>query len=441
MTPTMRSSLAYLCLLSFPLLATTAVNMQEKTLYASFLVLFNCVAMALFFLQFPLVGRLKGVGVFANINWSMFLHRRVGKWLAVIFLLHPVLILAPRFLVSFDTGMQSLVAAIQARQLLTGIIAWLALLLWVLLAVLRDRLSMSYEVWRLTHVLGFVGIAALATLHVTTVGSHGQYETWFNGLWWSLFALSVGIVAYNYLVKPRALQAHPFTLVSVEAVSSRDWQLTIEQPAGADFDFEPGQFVWLNTDAAGAGKDHPFSIASSRASLPRLSFLIRGLGDFTRTLDQLQVGQQVYVDGPYGSISLADASRASAILLIAGGAGIGPLLSMVRGLAEQGDARPVRLIYGNGQLDQMVLQDEIATLETQMPDFRQQLVCLQACDRAGVYQGVIDRSVIERTMGSQAPANWVVYLCGPEAMITAASGSLKEIGIPRRNVHYEQLSF
>ena len=95
------------------------------------------------------------------------------------------------------------------------------------------------------------------------------------------------------------------------------------------------------------------------------------------------------------------------------GAGIGPLLSMVRGLAEQGDARPVRLIYGNGQLDQMVLQDEIATLETQMPDFRQQLVCLQACDRAGVYQGVIDRSVIERTMGSQAPANWVVYLCGP----------------------------
>ena len=124
MTPTMRSSLAYLCLLSFPLLATTAVNMQEKTLYASFLVLFNCVAMALFFLQFPLVGRLKGVGVFANINWSMFLHRRVGKWLAVIFLLHPVLILAPRFLVSFDTGMESLVAAVQARQLLTGIIGW-----------------------------------------------------------------------------------------------------------------------------------------------------------------------------------------------------------------------------------------------------------------------------------------------------------------------------
>lgn len=441
MTLLMNSSLGYLCLTLIPFLATFAINMQEKTVYASFLALFNCLAMAVFFLQFPLAGRLKHSGVFANINWSMLLHRRVGKWLAIIFLLHPVLILAPRFLVSFDTGMESLVTTLEAGQLLTGIIAWLALLLWVLLAVFREHLKMSYELWRLTHLLGFVVIATLATLHATTVGSHGQYETWFNGLWWSLLVLSVGVLAYNHLVKPRALKARPFTLVSVEPVSSRDWQLTIEKPAGVDFDFEPGQFVWLNTDAAGAGKDHPFSIASSRASLPRLSFLIRGLGDFTRTLDQLQVGQQVYVDGPYGSISLADASRASAILLIAGGAGIGPLLSMVRGLAEQGDARPVRLIYGNGQLDQMVLQDEIATLETQMPDFRQQLVCLQACDRAGVYQGVIDRSVIERTMGSQAPANWVVYLCGPEAMITAASASLKDIGVPRRNVHYEQLSF
>ena len=39
------------------------------------------------------------------------------------FLLHPVLILAPRFLVSFDTGMESLVTTLEAGQLLTGIIA------------------------------------------------------------------------------------------------------------------------------------------------------------------------------------------------------------------------------------------------------------------------------------------------------------------------------
>jgi predicted ferric reductase len=441
MTLTMRSSLAYLCLMLIPLLATFAINMQDKTSYAAFLVLFNCVAMAVFFLQFPLVGRLKHVGLFANINWSMLLHRKLGKWLALVFLLHPLLILAPRFMVSFDTGLDSFMTTIRAEQMLTGIIAWLALLAWVLLAVFRDRLKITYELWRLTHVLGFVAIATLATLHITTVGSHGQYENWFNGLWWSLFALSVGLVVYNHLLKPRALQAHPFTLVGVEPVSSRDWQLTIEKPTGLEFDFVPGQFVWLNTDAAGAAQDHPFSIASSPAMLPRLSFLIRSLGDYTSRLGQLQAGQPVYVDGPYGSISLADARRARAILLIAGGAGIGPMLSMVRGLAEQGDARPVRLIYGNGELHQMVLQDEIAALEAQMPDFRQQLVCMQQCVRAGAYQGLVDQTIIERTMATEPPANWVVYLCGPEPMIAAARRCLKNLGVPCRNVHYEQLSF
>lgn len=441
MKQTMKSNVGYLGLLLIPLLATVAIDMQDKTAYAAFLVVFNCLAMAAFFLQFPLVGRLRHVGLFANINWSMFLHRKVGKWLAIIFLLHPILILAPRFMVSFDAGIQSLVRTLQAEQMLTGIVAWLALMIWVLLSIFRDRLALSYERWRLLHVSGFVVIAILATLHITSVGSHGQFAPWFNGLWWGLLALCVCIVAYNHLLQPIARKARPFTLVGVEKVSSCDWQLTIEKPAAVNFDFEPGQFVWLNTETAGSVKDHPFSIASAKSALPRLSFLIRELGDYTARLGELQPGQPVYVDGPYGSISLGDARDARAILLVAGGAGIGPMLSLVRGLAEQGDTRPVRLVYGNREIQQMVLQDDILALEAQMPDFRQQLVCMEGAEINGVYQGVIDRTILAQTIGSEAPENWAVYLCGPQPMIEVARKILKQIGVPCNNVHYEQLSF
>ena len=58
--------------------------MQEKTVCV-FLALFNRLAMAVFFfLQFHWRDGLTQ-RVFANINWSMLLHRRVGKWLAIIF--------------------------------------------------------------------------------------------------------------------------------------------------------------------------------------------------------------------------------------------------------------------------------------------------------------------------------------------------------------------
>lgn len=434
-------AVGYLFLMALPFAATFALNMQEKTVYAALLSTIYTLAMMVFYLQFPLIGRLKHIALFANINWSMTLHKKMGIWLGVIFFLHPVLILAPRFLISFDEGMVSLLTTVKAPQMLSGIIAWVGLIVLVLLAVSRDRLKMRYEVWRFIHMLGFVSIAILATLHITTVGSHGQFASWFNWLWWGLCSLSVGIVIYNYLVKPFGIKANPFELVEVKPLSSRDWQLTIEKPADSDFEFEPGQFVWLNTSSSGGVKDHPFSIASAKSNLPLVSFVIRSLGDFTSKLQDLTIGQKVYVDGPYGSISLDDAKRSKAIVLIAGGAGIGPMLSLLRGLAELNDPRPVRLIYGNKRIDQMVLQDEIRMLEKQMPDFKQQLVCKESCESEDVYQGVVDQAVITQVMSSQPMDDWTVYLCGPRSMIEAVKKSLNKMKVPDKNVHYEQLSF
>ncbi|MDX2421605.1 MAG: hypothetical protein QNK43_02920, partial [Amphritea sp.] len=181
--------------------------------------------------------------------------------------------------------------------------------------------------------------------------------------------------------------------------------------------------------------------ASCHADLPKISFIIRNLGDYTSKLNTLKVGQDVYVDGPYGSISLAESANAKAIVLIAGGAGIGPMLSLLRGLAQQNDPRPIRLIYGNNHLDQMVLQDEIKHLEKTMPNFKQQLVCATATDDNDIYQGVIDTPCLEQVINAIAPYDWTVYLCGPKPMITAVNKSLKSLKIPAAHIHYEQLSF
>jgi ferredoxin-NADP reductase len=140
-------------------------------------------------------------------------------------------------------------------------------------------------------------------------------------------------------------------------------------------------------------------------------------------------------------MSLGDAKGADAVILIAGGAGIGPMLSLIRGLADANDARPIRLIYANNHFDQMVLQDEIHALEASMPNFKQQLVCMEACEEQGVYEGVIDRTVIEQVMADAPLNDWMVFLCGPKPMIDAGQKHLKAMKISSRNIHYEQLSF
>lgn len=433
-------AVAYLALLLIPFLAAQSLDIDGKGAYFAVLGLLNTVAMMAFFVQFPLAGRLRHLPVFSNIYWSMSTHKRVGKWIGAYFLLHPALILAPRFLVSFDDGMTSVVEAITSPQLLTGIIAWGVMTVWVVLALYKDKLN--YEAWRLTHVLGFVIVCVLATLHVTRVGRHGQFEMQFNWIWWGLCAAAVGLVFYNLVAKKTRLKKTPFTLTSVARVSSRDWQIKLKTGAPDDFSFEAGQFIWINTSgSAYSMHEHPFSIASCRNDLPEIALIIRELGDYTSKLDTLSVGQQVYVDGPYGSMSLRDSEQAKGITLIAGGAGIGPMLSLLRELAAHNDPRPIRLLYGNRDCEQMVLQDEIESLQKTMPDFVQQLVCVNPTDRPGVRRGVIDQAVISETIAPALARDWAVYLCGPDAMIESVRASVKALGIPAANIYYEQLSF
>ncbi|MGB5444135.1 MAG: ferredoxin reductase family protein [Psychromonas sp.] len=435
-------SIAYLSLLIIPFFFSQMLSMDTKTVYANILTVINMLAMMAFFVQFPLGSRLKQIPFFANIDWNIERHKKIGKWLGFIFLLHPVFILAPRFLVSANDGMTSLIEVLTAPQMLTGIIAWVLLIVWVLLSIYKDKLPISYETWRLTHLLGFVAIIILATLHITSVGSHGQFQSQFKLVWWVLCALSLAMVAYNYLVKPSRLKRQPFTLKEVTRVSSSDWQVTVEKQQGNNFYFEAGQFVWLNTSNSTHGvSEHPFSIASCQHDLPQISFIIRELGDYTSSLADLTPGQEVYIDGPYGSMSLNDSNKAQGITLIAGGAGLGPMLSLLRGLAARHDTRPIRLIYGNNSLKQMALLDEIKGFEQQMANFKVQLVCQEETEQDDIYKGVIDKQCIADNIDLSLPNQWSVYLCGPKPMIAAVRKSLRDLSINNSNIHYEQLSF
>ena len=163
---------------------------------------------------------------------------------------------------------------------------------------------MSYEAWRISHGLGLIAVAILATWHAVTVGRHGVYNLWFDVMWITLCAVAVSTVAYTYFVRPVLQQRRPFKIVGLQKEGSSDWGLTIEKDGDFDFDFDGGQFVWINTSGNPYNrKEHPFSIASSPASLPKVEFLIRAAGDYTSNLDQLKPGQRVFVDGPHGAFT------------------------------------------------------------------------------------------------------------------------------------------
>ena len=437
----------YLLLLLLPFIIAQSLDLQFENMYRVVLSAVTLIAMMAFFVQFPLAGRIKQIPLFANIDWGIAKHKQMGKYLGIFFFCHPFLILAPKILLSFDDVSAGFMSMLTSRGLLTGLIAWCVMLVWVLSAIYKDKLKMRYETWRLLHVIGFMTIITFATLHVTHVGSHGQYNPLFNLLWWSLYLVVVGVVIYNYIVKPGHIKGQPFAVSAIQKISDCDWQLCIEAKSAQKFDFEAGQFAWINTSESAYNlEQHPFSIAVEENNQSQLSFIIRELGDYTSTLGELTVGQTVFVDGPYGSMSLAHSKHATGITLIAGGVGIAPMLSLLRQLAKENDPRPIRLLYANQSLARMVCLDELLAFERHMSDFKLQLFTDQAEATTAILtpylgHGFISKEAIENTIIACEMPHWEVYLCGPKGMMEATTKNLKQIGIAASHIHFEQLSY
>ncbi|MGI2173711.1 ferredoxin reductase family protein [Shewanella ulleungensis] len=439
-------AVAYLAVVLVPVVIAQLLGMEIEGLYTSILSALNLLAMSVFFMQFPLAGRIKQLPLFANIDWGITKHKQLGQYLGIFFFLHPILILLPKALMSFDDFSVSLVNSITSPHLLTGLLAWLTMVVWVLMSVFKDKLNIQYETWRALHVIGFSMIATLATLHITTVGSHGQYYQQFNVIWWLLYTVSMLLIVYNYLIKPYLIKQRPYAISYVEKINECDWQVNIAPITSNRLAYQPGQFVWINTTGNPYSfEQHPFSIVAGKEQ-GQLGFIIRELGDYTSSLDQLTAGQTVYVDGPYGSMTLDQSQLASGITLIAGGAGIAPILSLLRQLAMQHDPRVIRLLYANHNPARMVYVDELMELEKTMTDFKVQLICeqLNVHDETlpgYLVPGLINQTLINATMTPGKESQWTFYLCGPEGMISATTVHLHKLGITQPQINFEQLAF
>jgi predicted ferric reductase len=155
----------------------------------------------------------------------------------------------------------------------------------------------------------------------------------------------VGLLVWVRVVRPLARRRRPWEVAAVTAQLGDVSTVTLS-PVGHDgLRFEPGQFVWLFLDRSPfAVTAHPFSLSGSAEHDGDVEVSIKALGDFTSTVHALQPGSRAYVDGPHGAFR-PDRDEGPGFVLIGGGIGITPLLSIVRTLADRGDCRPCLLLY------------------------------------------------------------------------------------------------
>lgn len=186
-----------------------------------------------------------------------------------------------------------------------------------------------------------------------------------------------------------------------------------------------GQFAFVTFDRREG--HHPFTLSSSWKDDARLTFHIKQLGDYTRTLNhRLHVGDSVTVEGPYGKFDFA--ADASPQIWIAGGIGITPFLSRLEALARSPKqaSHPITLFYSARDSDHALIERvQILAQQAGVPMHLSLSGKNQALNAQAVCHNVPD--FLHRT----------VWFCGASDFGQAIKRGLLKEGLPGRHFHQE----
>jgi propane monooxygenase reductase subunit len=202
--------------------------------------------------------------------------------------------------------------------------------------------------------------------------------------------------------------------------------------------FKPGQYV----DIKIPGTDEVRSFSMANLPSDQLEFMIKIYpdGKFSGLLEneELKEGDELEVTGPYGVFTLREKSERP-LLFIGGGAGMAPLLCLLRAMADKGIEREVVYYYGARGLKDLFHLEELAELESQVPSFRF-VPALSECGEDEEWEG--ERGLITDvvTRLHQELGEVDAYLCGPPPMVDAAIAMLDQNGVPEARVFYDKFT-
>ncbi len=154
--------------------------------------------------------------------------------------------------------------------------------------------------------------------------------------------------------------------------------------------------------------------------------------------DVLVPGDQLELRGPIGGHFVWTPSDGGPVLLVAGGSGVAPLMSMIRERFAQGSDVPMRLLYSSRSWDEVIYRDELADLAARNDGFElvQTLTRRQPPGWTGLSRRIDHQMLVEVAYPPDAVP--LAYVCGPTALVETAAGLLVELGYDPLRVKTER---
>lgn len=225
-----------------------------------------------------------------------------------------------------------------------------------------------------------------------------------------------GIDRYLELIRPDlTVRDARARVVAVHRQTSRSVTLTV-RPNAAWRGFRAGQFARIGVDIDGVRRTRTYSPSGSQHrsdGLLELTVTTHPEGVVSRHLrDHGRPGQILHLGAAQGDFALPQ-QRPQRLVLISGGSGVTPVVSMLRTLCDEGHEGEVAFIHYTRTSDDWLYQREVQALAASRPNLTLSYAATREGDRH------FDQGTVEAAIGDFDPFGTTAAVCGPPSLIDA----------------------
>lgn len=244
-----------------------------------------------------------------------------------------------------------------------------------------------------------------------------------------------------------SVQFHTLTIDKVvhDTADTVAISLSVPEAIAPLFHYKAGQYLTLKIDIDGVSHRRNYSLCSSPALDEPLTIAVKKVstGVVSAWLkDHVQPGQQLEVYPPMGNFTKElRPGNARHYLMIAGGSGITPILSIVKSVLHVEPQSIVTLFYANRNEASIIFDHTLQQLAAQYPERFRLVHVLEEPATSGrtFVLGQLSSSVFSELIPAWVPSFDVVdaFVCGPEPMMDLAIAELRSRGLADERIHRE----
>ncbi len=328
----------------------------------------------------------------------------------------------------------TLAEMVKRNYLIIGSIALFSMLPLALTSFNRAIRALGAAKWRWLHKLAYVAAIGGAIHYFMLVKADTTWPLIFFSIFGALFLFRIVSGVIDHRAKaalPKASRRFwrgEMRVIKVIQQTHDVKTFRLSTDAGVPFDYLPGQYLNLALLIDGKRVNRSYTIASSPSRPGSVEITVKADGLASRFLhERFQEGDVLNVSAPAGKFTFTG-EEANGILLVAGGVGITPMMSVIRYLTDRRWAGPIDLIYSSKTATDIIFHDELRDLASKLPNLRLHLTLTRAdaTDWKGL-SGRVDAMLIRKLVPELAGRR--VHVCGPTPMMEPVLEALKSLGI------------